>query len=107
MLDTRVTAETRARYDEHRAQRGRNLDMVNARFTLEVDSPDWASKFLSRRGFSRQAAERIAADIMADEPGTGAIQRLGELGLGRVLGSSDLMGIAFLARGMRVARYVG
>jgi hypothetical protein len=97
------------RHDKRTAHRSRNERLIKEGRYLEADSPDRVMKFLNRRGYApnvsaeiiRRPEEKLPANRgpLAAEPGPD--------GLERILGTNDLIGVAFLERGLQVARSVG
>lgn len=103
------TEEASKRFDASRPNRTRNERLIRERRFLEADTPQRIAQFLERRGVSAAQATRLVARAGQGVPETtgNAIEWTNELGLERVLGTSDLMGIAFLERGLAVSRSVG
>lgn len=97
---------TEARYAARAAVRQRNLRLIREGRPLEVDQPERVEKFLTREGFS--PAQRV--ELLQGARVTGVVpeRRDGREPnpLERILGVSDLMGVAFLTQGLRVARTV-
>ena len=97
------------RWNERQKERERNLRLIAEGHPLEADSPARVEKFLTRRGFS--ATDTTAIMRHAGKGFPASI----ELGLGRpdpnalerMLGTNDLVGVAFFERGLQVARTVG
>jgi V8-like Glu-specific endopeptidase len=99
---------TRRRFEERAANRERNLRLISEGRYLAVDAPDRVHKFLTRRGLSSQEAENLIHDARAST--ATAAESGGQTepnALERIIGTSDLMGVAFLERGLQVARTVG
>jgi V8-like Glu-specific endopeptidase len=69
-----------------------------------VDTPERVRKFLTRRDFSPQEAARLVKDSRAAVIEAGGRETDA---LERFIGASDLMGVAFLERGVEVARTIG
>jgi V8-like Glu-specific endopeptidase len=108
-LDRRQIEATRVRYEKRTQQRIRNERLISAGHYLEVDKPERVEKFLVRNGFNASDTENFLRQTtpglpVAREPVEG---RYEPNALERVLGKNDLMGIAFLERGLQVARSVG
>jgi hypothetical protein len=105
---TQIQAATE-RHDKRTVHRSRNERLIKEGRYLEADSPDRVTKFLKRRGYAsnelaeivRHPDEKLPAHRgpLAAEPGPD--------GLERILGTNDLIGVAFLERGLQVARSVG
>jgi V8-like Glu-specific endopeptidase len=108
-IDSYQLESTARRFNARETYRERNLRLIKQGRYLEVDSPDRVQKFLSRHGFAANdvteflsrtgagTAEAIAPVAGEQEP----------FALERVLGTSDLMGVAFLEGGLKVAKTVG
>jgi V8-like Glu-specific endopeptidase len=103
-IDTTLIEATTARYRKREKQRVRNKRLIREGRLLAADSPERVEKFLARRGFGEDA---VAALVRQPRSGSMAAGRREPLALERVLGTSDLMGVAFLEGGLRVARSVG
>jgi V8-like Glu-specific endopeptidase len=106
LLDKYQLQQTAKRYQERKGQRVRNERLIKEGRLLDVDSPERVNKFLTRRGLATDIEGGVtverAAEVMAGEvAGLPA-----ELALERYLGVNDLMGVAFLEQGLRVARTV-
>lgn len=104
LIDQYQIQQTIKRYEERAAQRTRNERLIKDGKLLSVDTPDRVEKFLKRRGLSVNidggiSSERLSA-VMAGE----VADLPPEIALERYLGTNDLMGIAFLEEGLRVAR---
>ena len=103
-IDTALIEATTDRYRKREKQRVRNKRLIREGRLLAADSPERVEKFLARRGFGEDA---VAALVRQPRSGSMAASRRELLALERVLGTSDLMGVAFLEGGLRVARSVG
>jgi V8-like Glu-specific endopeptidase len=104
MIDTAQIEATASRYRQRKKQRARNKRLIREGRPLAADSPERVEKFLSRRGFGK---DEVAALVRQSPRGSLAARRREPLALERVLGTNDLMGVAFLERGLQVARSVG
>jgi hypothetical protein len=109
VIDRAQIEATSRRFVEREKERARNLRCIRERRYLDADRPDRVAKFLARHGFSRRDAEnflskRSAATPVARETVAGRVE---PFALERVLGTNDLMGVAFLERGLQVARSIG
>jgi len=98
--------QTEKRFAERKPQRDRNLRLIKEKRYLEVDSPDRVQKFLARRGLhvdleNKPVVEK-ASPVMAGETQGLAPDAV----LERILGTNDLMGVAFLQEGLRVSRTI-
>ena len=108
ITDIQLQATIR-RYRERTKQREHNERLIKERRFLEIDSPERWAAFLDRHGFSARDTESFLAPKDAGLPAARGIVR-GQrepFALERVLGASDLMGVAFLERGLQVARSIG
>src|SRR5262245_51452051 len=103
-IDTFQIEATRRRYEERKTQRERNLQLVQEGRHFAVDTPERVNKFLTRRDFSPQEAARL---IQAPRAAAAEVGGREWDALERMIGTSDLMGVAFLERGLQVARTVG
>jgi len=106
-IDSFQLEATRRRFEARRAQRERNLQMIAKGQYLKIDSPDRVEKFLVRRGYSPQQAVQM---IASPQPLAAAAESAGQPQpetLERVIGTSDLMAVAFLDQGLIAARTVG
>lgn len=108
-IDEFQLAATARRYAERKAARARNERLIRARRYLHVDQPERVEKFLARHGFSKPDAQRMLRHRGRGTPvASEAVAGLPEpFALERVLGTNDLMGVAFLSTGLRAARTVG
>jgi hypothetical protein len=93
--------KTMQRYQARVKERNRNLAIIHEHRYFQVDSANRVSKFLLRRGISSDDTEKII------KRGSGIQGRLQYLSLERVLGTSDLVNISFLEKGMAVSRTIG
>jgi len=106
MLSDFQIQQTLKRYQERTEERIRNERLIQEKRLLEVDSPERVDKFLRRRGFAADldggvTIERTSA-VMAGE----VADLAAGAALERFLGTNDLMGVAFLEEGLRVARTI-
>ncbi len=106
LLDRYQIEQTQQRFLANAAKRARNEKLIREGKLLQVDTPERVNKFLARRGFvaSTKGLELAGGLQPAAEELRGSGR--GEA-LERIMGTSDLMGIAFLERGLQVARSVG
>jgi V8-like Glu-specific endopeptidase len=103
-------AAAEQRHNERAGIRAGNEALINGGEPFKADTPERVHLWFRRRGLSSGMAERAikTGDIPLDvqeamrPPG-----RSEPVGLERVLGTSDFLGIAFLERGLQVARSVG
>lgn len=115
-IDIKQINATIERYNERERYRNRNERLIKERRYLEVDAPERVEKFLKRRDIDfQQAVEAMrnltmtATVIPSQDPATPADTEIAATPnkLERVLGTNNLMGVAFLERGLQVARSVG
>ena len=87
--------QTEKRYAEREPQRTRNKRLIAEKRYLDVDSPDRVQKFLDRRGLRLDIEKKLIIDkpsaVMAGE--TKGLPP--EAAFERILGTNDLMGVAF------------
>jgi V8-like Glu-specific endopeptidase len=107
-IDPRQISATVERYQARRIYRSRNERLIDEGRYLEVDSPDRVMKFLNRRGYSTT----YAGEVFRDTPAAGSSPLASEGGsevedLERILGTNDMVGVAFLEQGLQVAHSVG
>ncbi|HRY51265.1 MAG TPA: phospholipase D-like domain-containing protein [Candidatus Paceibacterota bacterium] len=109
IIDQFQLEATAQRYESRRQTRERSERLIQAKRYLEVDRPERVELFLLRHGFTRGDAERMLRFKARGTPTpvetvAGVIE---PYALERILGANDLMGVAFLESGLRVARTVG
>ena len=108
-IDTSQIEATTERYQKRTPHRSRNERLIKAKRYLEADSPERVMKFLNRRGFDANVSAEIVRrpdEPLPVTPGPLAGEPEPD-GLERILGTNDLIGVAFLQRGIQVARTVG
>ena len=106
LLDRFQIEETQRRFAANAAKRARNEKLIREGKLLQVDTPDRVNKFLARRGLVRSTkGMELVGGLQPDAEELEGSGR-GEA-LERIMGTSDLMGIAFLERGLQIARSVG
>lgn len=101
-------AATKQRMAESAVARARAERLSDEGRHLDIDEPQRVHKWLVRRGLSpveATAVQRESLTAAALGETTNTLRE--DFGLERVLGTNDLMGVAFLARGLQVARTVG
>ena len=100
---------TKERYDKRTPYRDRNMRLIKEKKYLEADTPERVEKFLKRRDLNRQEAAEMLSDQMPAPANGGGPAEAGGVPnpLERILGTNDLMGVAFLEHGLQVARAVG
>lgn len=106
-IDAYQLAATRARYEQRAAIRQRNLYRIARGELLAADTPERVRMFLARRGVSPDQAESLIASKL--RPAISATESVGVRepdALERIIGTSDLMGVAFLERGLDMSRTV-
>ena len=112
-IDLKQIEATTQRYNQRERYRNRNERLIKERRYLEVDSPKRVEMFLKRRDIDFQQAVEVMRSPTTAEAETitaatdGATASVAEpSALERVLGTNNLMGVAFLERGLQVARSV-
>jgi V8-like Glu-specific endopeptidase len=109
MIDSYQLEAAKKRFLERKQQRERNLRLIGQKRYFEVDSPERVQKFLARRGFSPdetvQLLRRGATSVAAPATETVGVEEPNALE--RILGTNDLMGVAFLEMGLKAADTVG
>lgn len=107
-LDPFQLEQAKRRFEERLRARARNLRLIREGHPLQADTPERVQKFLARRGFSNaQSAEFLRGDAESLMNAAVTGEQAEPLGFERVLGTNNLMGVAFLEAGLRVARTVG
>ncbi|MEA2665955.1 MAG: hypothetical protein QOI11_2899 [Candidatus Eremiobacteraeota bacterium] len=103
------TDETTRRFIARTAARRANLSAIASGQLLNADAPNRVQAFLERRGFTPEEATRAirTSRRVATVRATESVGVAEDFGLERILGTSDLMGIAFLELGLDVAKTVG
>src|SRR5262245_10810230 len=106
LLDKYQLDETQKRYAERQRERARNERLIDEGRYLEGDTPERVQKFLDRRGLRVDIEKKCSIErpsvVMAGETAGLAPDQV----LERVLGTNDLMGVAFLEEGLRVSRTI-
>jgi hypothetical protein len=105
-IDSYQLKATLKRYQERSEVRQRNLYKIQCGDLLSVDDPVRVRKFLARRGMSDTEIERLMAGKSLDAAASESVGAKEPDALERVIGTSDLMGVAFLERGLSVSRTV-
>ena len=103
--DAYQLAQTRLRFEADAPRRDRNERLIREGRLLQVDTPARIEKFLARRGIVRSVVGYELAGGQGPSAAEPASDGTGEV-LERIIGTSDLMGVAFLERGLQVARSV-
>lgn len=103
MIDTAQIEATASRYRQREKERARNKRLIREGRPLAADSPERVERFLARRGVGKDDAAALVSQSRRGKLGRGREP----LALERVLGTNDLMGVAFLERGLQMARSVG
>lgn len=103
------TDETTRRFIARTAARRANLAAIASGQLLNADAPNRVQAFLERRGFTPGDAARAirTSQRVSTVSATESVGVPEDFGLERVMGTSDLMGIAFLELGLDVAKTVG
>ncbi len=106
LLDKFQIDQTRQRFNANAQKRTQNEKLIREGKLLQVDTPERVNKFLARRGLIRSTRGlelggglQPAGEELAGSGGGEAFER--------IMGTSDLMGVAFLERGLQIARSVG
>jgi len=95
------------RYQRFRKQRERRLDLIKAGKPFSADTPERVSAWFKRRGMNPGlAAQAVETGVMLSEASRPMGQATDEIGLERVIGAADFLGVAFLERGLAVSRTV-
>jgi V8-like Glu-specific endopeptidase len=109
-IDTQQIEATTERYQKRTPNRSRNERLIKEGRYLQADSPERVMKFLNRRGYDANVSAEIVRHADEDPPPELPGPLAGEPGpdgLERMMGNNDLIGVAFLERGLQVARTVG
>lgn len=106
LVDSYQIKQTQKRYAERAEQRARNERLIKLKRPLEVDTPERVQKFLKLRGLNVTTDGTPIIESMSKVMAGEVAGLTAELGLERQIGTNDLMGIAFLEEGIRVARTV-
>lgn len=104
--------QARDRYEMRAAERTRNLRVLDRRGILYADAPERVEKRLARLGADRALATAIEQTPTAATTGSSlelAPDSFGAdvLGLERLMGRNDLIGVGFLEAGFLAARSIG
>ncbi len=97
-----VLSDTTVRWQQRAVERAHNQSLIAQKRYLEIDQPRIISTWLRKRGLSGKANTGADAAVGVSETS----ERLAEVGLERVIGNNDLVGISFLESGLRAARAV-
>jgi V8-like Glu-specific endopeptidase len=106
LIDDYQLRQTIGRYEQRAAQRTRNERLIKEKRYLEVDTPERVAKFLRRRGLATDIESRVTGTASSMAVSAEAMGLPPAEALERFLGTNDLMGVAFLETGLRVARTV-
>lgn len=102
--------EAERRHNERSSARARNEALLKGGTPFKADTPERVRLWFRRRGLSADLAERAiksgAVPLEVQETFK-PVGRDESIGLERVLGTTDFLGISFLERGLQVARTVG
>lgn len=107
MIDDFQLQETARRFFERTAERHRNERLIAAKRWLEVDTPERVEKFLKRRGLHMGLGGALTVESVPTRMAGEVAGMAPDVVLERVLGNNDLMGVAFLEEGLRVAKTIG
>lgn len=108
-FESQIAAAEQRHYDRAGVRAG-NEALINRGEPFKADTPDRVHLWFRRRGLSSGMAEQaiktgdIPLEVQEAMRPPGGME---PIGLERVLGTSDFLGIAFLERGLQVARSVG
>jgi V8-like Glu-specific endopeptidase len=103
-------ASAEQRHYDRAGVRAANEALIDSGEPFKADTPERVHLWFRRRGLSSELAERAikTGDIpLQVQEAMRPPGRLEPIGLERVLGTSDFLGISFLERGLQVARTVG
>ncbi len=101
-------SKTLVRWQEREKNRNRNLRLINEKRFFTIDSPARVRKFLARRGISQLDAEGIVSTAKGVPSLVEPVTSQGEtLSLERIMGTNDLVSVAFLETGLVKAKTVG
>jgi V8-like Glu-specific endopeptidase len=99
---------TQQRWQERELIRNRNIRLIDEHRYFDADSPVRVKKFLSRRGVSPVDAAEILNTAKGIPSLKESARRNDEyLSLERVLGTNDLVSIAFLQIGLEISKTIG
>jgi len=108
-FESQIAAAEKRHFDRAGVRAG-NEALINRGEPFKADTPERVHLWFRRRGLSSGMAERaiktgdIPLEVQEAMRPPGGVE---PIGLERVLGTSDFLGIAFLERGLQVARSVG
>lgn len=109
LIPQQVIKQTSKRYEARTRERQRNERLIKMGRLLAADTPERVEKFLTRRGIGplqgREVMARAASGLTAVD--ASLTDGRSPAALERMMGTNDLVGIAFLEAGLRVARTVG
>lgn len=98
------------RHIERTVVRAANKRLISSGEPFKADTPERVHLWFRRRGLSPDLAERAikSGDVPLEaQESFRPVGRDEPLGLERVLGTTDFLGVAFLERGLQVAKTVG
>ena len=101
--------EAERRYNESVGRRAKNRELVKRGQPYLADTPERVRLWFRRRGLSADLAEQAikTGDVSIEsQEALRAVGKAEPIGLERILGTSDFLGVAFLERGLQVARTV-
>ncbi|HYV91152.1 MAG TPA: phospholipase D-like domain-containing protein [Chitinophagales bacterium] len=99
---------TLKRWKERSNARERNLRLIAQKKYFDIDTPKRVAKFLARRGFTKRDINATMKTPRGFPTLPEPLEVTGELmTLERVLGTNDLVGVAFLQMGLNIAKTVG
>lgn len=108
-FESQIAAAER-RHVDRTAVRAANKRLISMGEPFKADTPERVHLWFRRRGLSPDLAERAikSGDVPLEaQESFKPVGRDEPLGLERVLGTTDFLGVAFLERGLQVAKTVG
>jgi V8-like Glu-specific endopeptidase len=108
-INTTQIESAASRYEQREKHRLRNERLIQSGQYFKADSPERVEKFLTRQGFTQAETSNILRQGSRGLAATkGSTREHHEpSALERMVGTNDLMGVAFFERGLQVARSVG
>lgn len=103
-------AEAERRHRENTLSRAKNLECIAKGQPFSADTPERVRLWFRHRGLSPALADEAIKTGVVPLKTQQEFKPVGQaepLGLERIIGSNDFLGIAFLERGLQVARSVG
>jgi V8-like Glu-specific endopeptidase len=94
------------RYEECRPQREQQIRLIRSDQPFLADSRHRVQRWFRRRGYSDEVAELATTTGEVPQDVLEVMSAQQEVGLERVLGTADFVGVAFLEHALRVSRTV-